>query len=316
MTINTALRPESWDAFIGQHRMKAELETRIEAARRENRPLPHVLLAGPPGMGKTTFARMIADRLGDPFQSVIMPQRPAAFTNMVKQRPYGVLFLDELHRAPSSHQEDLLSMLEDGYLQTPSGPKIPVPCLTIIGATTEIRGIIKPLLDRFLVPSVSDYGDDELTRIILGQAKLAKVRMSYSTAQALARAACGTPRIARRLVLTARDLRASKEGRTPTAAEILELCNIDRDGMSAQHLEYLQAIHEAGRDGACGIKTIANYTRQDESVLVDLERLLIKRGYIKPTNRGRELTALGFQKVRATHDEQPAITPDMYRRAG
>jgi len=290
------VRATTWNDYIGQPKLKKRLDVHIRAALAENRPLEHVLLTGPPGMGKTTIANIIAARLGDPFHVLSMPMKPAALASffMEIEEEGGVVFMDEVHRASKSHQEDLLTLLEDGYLSNSSGRRIEAPWLTVIGATTEPENVLPPLYSRFpIVPRVEEYTLDEMERIITGMAAKLKVDLEEE-AGALARAAGGVPRAARQLVLAARALAITTQqdnGVAPTAAGVLAFCEIDPSGLTQNHLLYIDCLRKLG--GKAGLAVIATMMRLHESVVRELERLLIGRELLTYGEKGRELTTKG-----------------------
>jgi holliday junction DNA helicase RuvB len=298
------LRPTVQAEFVGQKKLLSRVNVGVRAARAENRPLDHVLLAGPPGFGKTTLAGIIAADLEDPLEFATMPLTERALTQIVL-RHHGVLLLDEIHRASPRQQEMLLPLLEFGYVVDNRGRKTVNTWLTIIGATTEPQKIIPPLYDRFAIkPRFEPYSTTELGRIVKGMARKADVTMSQRTAEVLGMAAGGTPRNARQLVLAARDLWFSL-GRLPRPKEILDLCGVEADGLTDHHLAYLNALDSLG--GEAGLKLIATSVRLHESVCMDLERLLIERGFIKYGDRGRSLTADGVRRATGSYTHRPDL---------
>ena len=290
------LRPDDWDQFIGQEKVKNELDIRIEAARVDNRPLPHVLLATNPGYGKTTLAQLIATKLTDPFHSFVSPVQPRRLAAFFQSEwDGGVLFLDEIHRFSKADQENLLSLLEDGFFQLSDGRRIPVDWLTVIGATTEPHAVIPPLYDRFKVrPQFEDYDDAEMTLVVRGLAQRIGVSLNDDYCVALGRGSGGVPRIAQNLVLAARDLHQANADFS--IKSILDLAGMDPDGLSNQHIEYLKLLAELG--GQAGLSPISNMLRLHPSIVQNLEILLQKRNLILFGDRGRQLTQLGFKKVR------------------
>lgn len=286
------LRPASWDDFVGQDAVKRELAVRIAAANEGGRPLEPLLLTGPPGFGKTSLARIIASEMGLPYESFNMPISRPTLTQFVRQFD-GLVLLDEIHRCPPKQQEELLPLLEFDYLQQPDGSRVYSGFLGIIGATTEPQKIIAPLYDRFVIkPEFDAYTDEQMGTIVAGMASKAGVELETDTAVALGRAAAGTPRNARQLVLAARDL-AAVNGAVPSASDVLALCRVDETGLSVQHVRYIETLKALG--GKAGVKTLSNLLRLNESVVTDLERLLLTSSYVELTDRGRVLTRRGYQ---------------------
>lgn len=289
------LQATTWDEFIGQTAMKQRLSTWIGAAVAQHRMLEHVLLAGPPGFGKTTLATIIADSVGDPIEKLIMPMQPVAFAAFLRGFAGGVLLLDEIHACSKSEQEALLGFLDTGTYRLANGRRLHIDHLTIVGATTEPEKLIKPLVDRFpFRPSFADYSDDDMGTIVLSMAEKLGVDLDVDTAITLGQAAGGTPRNARRLVFAARDLTCN--GRTASAEAIFDLCDVQPDGLTALHMEYMTQL--ADLDGIAGLKTLGTMLGQHASVLNDVERLLLKRKLISLQPGGRELTMTGYTRIK------------------
>lgn len=294
--LDDPLRPRAWDDFIGQTQLKTRLDVHIRAALEDERMIDHVLLCGPPGFGKTTMAGIIASRLGEPLTFMKMPIRPAALHNIVRRWEGGVLFLDEIHAAPKAQQEDLLTLTEGGYLTRPNGSRIYPGWMTVVAATTEPEKVIAPLADRFPIkPTYDPYTDDEMAAIVESMCARLGFALDGDACMTLGRATCGTPRNAKSFVLAGRDLLKVNDA-LPTAEEILAFCRIESDGLGVHHLAYLRCLDQLG--GTAGLRTLSSMLRQHESVIRELERILMDADFVAPTERGRELTAAGSRRVR------------------
>lgn len=305
MEQNGGLRASSWDEYIGQTAMKERLRLYVEAARKEEALLPHIFFNGPSGYGKTTLARLLAAEVGDDILEIPWPIKPTAFASMLRQWDGGVLLVDEVHRGSAREQEDLLTILTEGYFQLASGRKVYVYC-TVIACTTERHGVIKPLLTRFPVqPRFEDYTEDELGRIVKDMAERAGLDLDELLCRKLGKATGGTPRMAEGLVIAARTLGQAE--RTLTFEAILDLAGCDESGITHDHAAYLQVLADIG--GVAGLDKIASMLDLHPSVVSGLERLLIRQDLVIFGERGRELTAEGFRKVNGTRARRPRPVP-------
>jgi Holliday junction DNA helicase RuvB len=286
-------RPDNWSAYVGQEQLKSTLKLHCDASLKRIEPLNHVFLGAPPGVGKTTLAHLIAEQMGDPIVSLTMPVRKMAIFRVVREH-VGVLFLDELHRSSKRDLEDLLTLLEDGYIQLENGGKVHNKWLTVVAATTEPQLIIPTVLERFQIrPHFEDYSDVELVEIVRGMAERIGVDLSDDIVEGLGVASGGVPRQARNLVATARDL-VTVNG-TVTLSEILEMKQLTSEGLTRDHVNYLNLLYS--QDGRAGISTLSNILRLHPNAVSNLERLLIMREYIVLTPKGRELSVEGYKQV-------------------
>lgn len=287
------LRVRQWEDYVGQQELKDRLSVTIESAINRNARHDHIFLAAPPGYGKTSIAGIIAWHLREDFKVVKLPVKERDFAMWLREWDGGVLLLDELHSATKAFQEFLLPAIEDGYISL-NGRTEAVEHVTFIGATTEPDKIIKPLLDRFLVkPRFVDYSDEEMGRILAGMCDRIDLCLDDETIEGLSRAAGGIPRVAGSLVIAARDLEAV--GTEPTVKAILRQAGMDPDGISEHHVDYLRALRELG--GTSGLRNICSLLQISQPTAEELERLLIKRKFLRFTPQGRELTAEGIRKA-------------------
>lgn len=298
------LRPHDWDEFVGQGALKERLIRVIDASMKDFRPPPHMLIVAPPGYGKTTLARIIAKRLGAKFEVLTMPVGIEVLVRLLIQDEFdGVLLLDEIHRGTARQQEDLLTLIEGNYIQY-LGEKYQVGYLTVIGATTEPKKLIKPLVDRFpLKPTIDPYTEADMHKILRGMVQRIGYEMDEETADKLARATAGTPRRARDMAFAARDLEIVN-GKVPTAEEILDHLRVDEDGLGVEHWRYLSALSKLG--GRAGLRPLASLMGENDAVVEEIEQLLLDRDFITLTDRGRALRGEGHEKLRERRKENDA----------
>ncbi|MDF3033822.1 MAG: ATP-dependent helicase RuvB [Alphaproteobacteria bacterium] len=307
-----SLRPLSLKDFTGQAPVRANLSVFIEAARARGDAMDHVLLFGPPGLGKTTLAQIIARELGVGFRTTSGPiiaragDLAALLTNL---QPRDVLFIDEIHRLSPAIEEILYPAMEDFKLDIMIGEgpaarsiQIDLPPFTLVGATTRSGLLTQPLRERFGIPlRLQFYEVDELKRIVKRGADLLGFDLSPDGATEIARRSRGTPRIAGRLLRRIRDF-AAVGGQAIVTAEVANLAlnrlGVDRLGLEAQDQRYLHLMVDFYKGGPVGVETLAAaLAEQSETLEEVIEPYLIQQGLIQRTSRGRMLTDLAYDHL-------------------
>lgn len=301
---DNALRPADWDSYVGQEKLKKRLQVSIDGALERYSSLDHVLLHGPPGCGKTSIASLIAQEMVQEFHSYVMPVKVKSLQKIFMENS-GIIFLDEIHRLSKKDQEFLLPVLEDHEIQFDNGKKVKIMHgFTVVGATTELEKIIKPLRDRFIHrPKFEEYSDEEMASIVRRMSDRIGLDISSEHCLALGRASAGVPRQARTIVFTARDLGSSD----PNA--VLKTCGITPDGLTEDHLDYLSALDKMGQ--VAGVDVLSNYTGLPKDVILDLERLLVRKGLIEYSPKGRQLMLRGMKIVEMLGKDESNVSLDM-----
>jgi Holliday junction DNA helicase RuvB len=310
--VDASLRPQRLSAFIGQDKARANLAVFIEAAAARKEALDHVLFVGPPGLGKTTLAQIVARELGVNFRASSGPviakagDLAALLTNL---EPRDVLFIDEIHRLNPAVEEILYPAMEDFQLDLiiGEGPaarsvKIDLAPFTLIGATTRAGLLTNPLRDRFGIPvRLNFYSEAELEQIVNRGARVLGLSMSADGANEIARRARGTPRIAGRLLRRVRDFAhvdGAKSVDRKTADRALGELEVDAVGLDAMDRRYLSTIAGNYAGGPVGVDTLAAALSEPRDAIEDIiEPFLIQQGFIQRTPRGRLLTAAAFKHL-------------------
>ena len=315
--LDQALRPRSFDEFVGQERVKENVLIWIEAARGRGEPLEHVLFSGPPGLGKTTLAILIADTLGASLKATSGPaiERPGDLAGILTSLSEGdVLFVDEVHRLGRVVEEYLYSAMEDFVIDITleqgmyaKQVRLPLPRFTLIGATTREGLLTGPFRARFgIVEKLVLYPPSDLKAVIENSARRLKVPVTDDGAALLAECSRGTPRVANRLLRRVRDIsqvRGSGVVDGAAARDGLDRLGVDERGLDPMDRRILATILRAGGQ-AVGVKTIAVTVGEEPDTIEEVyEPYLIQRGYIEKTPRGRLPTRLAFDHYGGPEDE-------------
>jgi holliday junction DNA helicase RuvB len=309
--VELTLRPRRLDEFVGQERVKEQLEIALTAAKARGEALDHVLLAGPPGLGKTSLAHIVREELGVGLRTLAGPavEKKDIAAILTSLEPRDVLFVDEIHRMSRTAEEILYPALEDFRIDIVMGEgagartlTLDLPPFTLIGATTRTGLLTTPLRDRFGLTFRLDYYDaDQLGSIVHRSARILDVDIVSDAAEEIARRSRGTPRIANRILRRVRDVaQVRHEGSitTDVAREALGLLEIDEQGLDREARELLRSIVEKFDGGPVGLSTLAASLGEEQETIEDVyEPYLLQLGFIQRTPRGRTITKLGRAHV-------------------
>jgi Holliday junction DNA helicase RuvB len=322
--LDRSLRPRRLEDFVGQEAVREQLAVSIAAAAARGEALDHVLLAGPPGLGKTSLAQIVAAELGVPFVQTAGPALErkgdvAAFLTALE--PRAVFFVDEIHRLPRALEETFYPAMEDGQLPITVGQgagarvvTLDLPPFTLIGATTRAGLLTTPLRDRFGIQHrLEHYDADDLGRIVRRSARLLEIEVQEAGARAIAARSRGTPRVANRLLRRVRDYAEVRGDGTideRVAGEALDLLQVDHEGLDRLDRELLRALCESFGGGPVGLSTLAVAVGEEQDTIEDVyEPYLLQRGLLERTPRGRLATRRAWAHLGL---EPPAETAQLF----
>jgi Holliday junction DNA helicase RuvB len=317
-SMENVLRPQSFNDYVGQERMKESLRICIDAALQRGEALDHTIFYGPPGLGKTTIAHIIAKEMGASLRStsgLVLTHAGDLAAILTNLQEHDVLFIDEIHRLPASVEEALYPAMEDYQLDlvVGQGPaartvKLDLPRFTLVGATTKAGALTSPLRDRFgLVYRLDFYSPTDLERIVTRSAGVLGTSIDQAGAAEIARRARGTPRIVNRLIRRVRDyaqIKAEGHITRQVAQEALAWLGVDSAGFDDMDRKILMTIIEKFNGGPVGVESLAAAVQEEKGTLEDVyEPYLIQAGYLDRTGRGRQATKLAFDHFSKPTDQ-------------
>lgn len=310
--LDQSIRPKTLSDYIGQTAVRKQMDLFIRAAKKRQEALDHVLIFGPPGLGKTTLAHIVANELGSNLKQTSAPvlekkgDLAAVLTNL---ETHDVLFIDEIHRLSPAIEEILYPAMEDFQYDIMLGEgagarsiRMNLPPFTLIGATTRAGSLTSPLRDRFgIVQHLEFYKTDELTQIILRAAKILHATIDINGAKEIAKRSRGTPRIANRLLRRVRDYAEVHDNAHITdviATSALDMLRVDTGGLDNMDRKYLLSLIQLFEGGPVGIESIAAAIAEERSTIEDvIEPFLIQEGFVKRTARGRQACDLAYRHL-------------------
>jgi len=311
--LDITLRPKTFDEFIGQTQLKNNLKIYTEAAKKRKEPLEHCLFFGPPGLGKTTLAHIIANEMNANIVTIVGPtlERVGDLAAILSNLNEGdVFFIDEIHRLNRLVEEALYPAMEEFVLPivTGTGPgartiKLPLPRFTLVGATTRIGLLLSPLRNRFgILGQLDYYTPEDLTQIVMRSAEILNIKIEENAAKIIGSRARGTPRIANRLLRRIRDFAEVKYNGIITeeiAKEALSALEIDELGLDVMDRKILSTIIEKFNGGPVGIETLAISISEEKDTIIEVyEPYLVQIGFMKHTPRGRVVTDSAYRHLK------------------
>ena len=317
--LDNALRPKSLSEFIGQERIKERLSLIINAAKKREEAIDHILFVGPPGVGKTTLALIIAEEQNAQIKMISAPaiQKSGdliALLTGIEEK--GVIFIDEIHRLSPSLEEILYSALEDGSISIVAGKgpggrvlSLKLPPFTLIGATTRPALLSTPFRDRFgFIATLDFYTHEEMVKIIERSQKILGLNLSYESIYEIAKRSRGVPRIANRILKRIKDYVDLRDNENIDLAEtkkVLELIGIDENGLDELDRKILFTLKDKFSGGPVGLKTLAAVLNESPETIESIyEPYLLRIGFIQRTSRGRVITPLGLAHIMRYHHDQ------------